>query len=107
MPKGIEWDELKVSKVLQEYRNDHGSKGASFETIGKPIVYFFKRKKNACIYVVGGFGPNGAIIHYSPAVETNAKIDTSSLFLLDSGGQYYGIATKCKKKINMLYRYDF
>ena len=37
-----------------------------------------------------GFGPNGAIIHYSPANETNAKINTNSLLLLDSGGQYFG-----------------
>ena len=72
VPAGVHWDELKASEVLLEYRMQQaGNKGASFETIA-------------------GFGANGAIIHYSPSIETNAVIDTSSTLLLDSGGQFYG-----------------
>lgn len=35
-----------------------------------------------------GFGPNGAIIHYKPEVETCSKVTKHQLLLLDSGGQY-------------------
>jgi len=70
MAAGEEWDELKVSKRLLEYRSKQDLfKGPSFQTIA-------------------AYGPNGAIIHYKPNVDTNTKIGTDSLFLLDSGGQY-------------------
>merc|ERR1719334_267076 len=46
-----------------------GFKGTSFETIA-------------------AYGPHGAIIHYKPTANSNIKIGTNSLFLLDSGGQY-------------------
>ena len=37
---------------------------------------------------IAGYGPNGAVIHYKPEKETALALDTDSLFLLDSGGQY-------------------
>lgn len=37
---------------------------------------------------IAGFGPNGAIIHYSATPETNLQLKEGSLLLLDSGGQY-------------------
>uniref|UniRef100_A0ABM0MBB0 Xaa-Pro aminopeptidase 1-like n=1 Tax=Saccoglossus kowalevskii TaxID=10224 RepID=A0ABM0MBB0_SACKO len=37
---------------------------------------------------ISGFGPNGAVIHYSSTDETNVKITTDDMYLLDSGGQY-------------------
>ncbi len=35
-----------------------------------------------------GYGPHGAIVHYSATEESNAKIEPSGLLLIDSGGQY-------------------
>ena len=35
-----------------------------------------------------GYGPHGAIIHYSATEETSAKIQPEGLLLVDSGGQY-------------------
>ena len=35
-----------------------------------------------------GYGPNGAIIHYSPTPETDAEVKTEGFLLVDSGGQY-------------------
>lgn len=37
---------------------------------------------------IAGYGPNGAIIHYKPEVESCATLGTDSIFLLDSGAQY-------------------
>ena len=37
---------------------------------------------------ISGSGPNGAIIHYKPEVETCLKIDPNAIYLCDSGAQY-------------------
>lgn len=37
---------------------------------------------------IAGYGPNGAVIHYKPELETAIKLNVDSLFLLDSGAQY-------------------
>lgn len=58
---------------------------------------------------IAAFGPNAALPHYEPTVETNRVIDDTSVFMLDSGGQYLGTAfTKCsvtltKEMLNPLF----
>lgn len=37
---------------------------------------------------ISGFGPNAAVVHYSPTQETNLEITTEGVYLIDSGGQY-------------------
>ncbi len=37
---------------------------------------------------IAGAGPNGAIVHYRVSERTNRRLETGSLFLIDSGGQY-------------------
>ncbi|XP_072018564.1 xaa-Pro aminopeptidase 1-like [Amphiura filiformis] len=37
---------------------------------------------------ISGFGPNGAIMHYSSSEDTNVAITDQSTFLFDSGSQY-------------------
>lgn len=37
---------------------------------------------------ISGFGPNGAVVHYRAAPETNRRFEGDSLYLIDSGGQY-------------------
>jgi len=64
------WTEISAANKLTEYREEiSDNKGLSFGTIS-------------------AFGPNGAIIHYSPTADTDAKITRNSLFMVDSGGQY-------------------
>ena len=59
-----------ASELLSQYRlEQNNSKGDSFGTIS-------------------AYGSNGAIIHYSPTPETDAKLSNNSLFMVDSGGQY-------------------
>lgn len=66
------WDEISAAERLKEYRaQQEGFMGISFGTIS-------------------AFGENGAVIHYQPVLETNKQITNTSLYLLDSGGQYKG-----------------
>lgn len=37
---------------------------------------------------ISSVGPNAAIIHYKPSLETDARITTDDVYLCDSGGQY-------------------
>ena len=66
----IAMDELSVAKRAKELRKEQeGFVEESFATI--------------C-----GYGPNGAIIHYSATEESNAVIKPEGLLLLDSGAQF-------------------
>jgi len=66
-------DELSVEEKLESFRQENSDyKEPSFSTIA-------------------GFGSNGAIVHYRASQDTNKKVETGNLLLLDSGGQYnYG-----------------
>ncbi len=68
-PKG-ELTELSAAAKLRDFRVATGKlKDLSFDTIS-------------------GAGPNGAICHYKVDETTNRRIDPSSVYLVDSGGQY-------------------
>ena len=43
---------------------------------------------NISFDTISGSGPNGAIVHYRVTHDTNRTLDTNSLLLVDSGGQY-------------------
>ena len=63
-------DELSVAAKLAEFRGQSDKlRDLSFRTIS-------------------GAGPNGALCHYSVNEETNRKIESGTLYLVDSGGQY-------------------
>ena len=68
-PKG-ELDEMIAADKLLSLRQDLGGlRDLSFDTIS-------------------AFGPNGALPHYKGTAETNLPFTTSTLYLVDSGGQY-------------------
>jgi Xaa-Pro aminopeptidase len=68
-PKG-QLDELTASDHLESLRHESPElRDLSFDTIS-------------------GAGPNGAIVHYRSSEKTNRKLETGSLYLVDSGGQY-------------------
>jgi Xaa-Pro aminopeptidase len=63
-------DELKASDKLESLRRESPEiRDLSFDTIS-------------------GAGPNGAIVHYKSSEKTNRKLETGTLYLVDSGGQY-------------------
>ena len=62
--------EVEAAAELERLRRSSGKlKGLSFATIAAS-------------------GPHGAIIHYHPTAETNRRLESGDLFLVDSGGQY-------------------
>ncbi len=68
-PRGGQ-DELSVVDKVQEFREATGALVTpSFDTIS-------------------GSGPNGAVVHYKASEETNRPVETGTLLLVDSGGQY-------------------
>ena len=68
-PKG-EVDELTASDHLEALRRENPElRDLSFDSIS-------------------GAGPNGAIVHYKSSEKTNRKLETGTLYLIDSGGQY-------------------
>ena len=48
---------------------------------------------------IAAFGPNGAIVHYSPTNTTNKKLERGNFILLDSGAQYYDGTTDVTRTI--------
>ncbi|MEQ1547281.1 MAG: aminopeptidase P family protein [Chakrabartia sp.] len=79
-PKG-EQTEISAANRLESFRKDTGLlRDLSFDTIS-------------------GAGPNGAICHYKVDDTTNRKIDPSSVYLVDSGGQYLDGTTDVTRTI--------
>jgi Xaa-Pro aminopeptidase len=48
---------------------------------------------------ISGAGPNGAVVHYRVNEKSNRRIDTNSLYLVDSGGQYFDGTTDITRTI--------
>ena len=48
---------------------------------------------------ISGAGPNGAIVHYRVSTATNRKLERGSLFLVDSGGQYFDGTTDVTRTV--------
>ena len=63
-------NEVNIDEQLYQFRSEQELfKGESFNTIA-------------------GFGPHGAIVHYSAKPETASTLNDQNILLLDSGGQY-------------------
>ncbi|XP_063859431.1 xaa-Pro aminopeptidase 1-like isoform X2 [Scylla paramamosain] len=79
---GVYWDELSAATKSEEFRRQQQNYvQLSFATIS-------------------AFGPNGAIIHYQPSSETNIPLDTSSLYLIDSGAQFLDGTTDVTRTVH-------
>jgi Xaa-Pro aminopeptidase len=69
-----------VTRLETERRRDNALQDISFETIS-------------------GTGPHGAIMHYRVTEETNARLESGHLLVLDSGGQYLDGTTDITRTI--------
>lgn len=72
LKNGAEIDEISAAKKLLEFRK-----------MDKSFLY-------PSFATISSIASNGAIIHYHPTEKTNKKICGDTLYLLDSGGQYFG-----------------
>ncbi len=73
--------ELDVADILTEYRSRQELYvGESFETIA-------------------GYGPHGAIVHYSATPESSSTVQPKGLLLIDSGAQYLDGTTDITRTI--------
>ncbi len=73
--------EVSAAQALEGFRQKQaGFEGPSFGTIA-------------------GYGPNGAIVHYSAEEASCATLQKQGIFLLDSGGQYQGGTTDITRTI--------
>ena len=50
---------------------------------------------------ISGSGPNGAIIHYKASKQTNRKLKSGDIYLVDSGGQYNFGTTDVTRTISL------
>ncbi len=79
-PKG-HLDEIAAARALEAYRVETGAlKDLSFGSISAA-------------------GPNGALPHYRVTKKSNRKIETGTLYLIDSGGQYLDGTTDVTRTI--------
>lgn len=72
---GKSWTELTAQNLLTTYREQQPDY----------VMLSFT--------AISGYGPNGAIIHYSATTDTDTPLGTDSLYVLDSGAQYLGATT--------------
>ena len=83
MAAGEQLTELKISEILTRYRSQQPNYfDESFETIA-------------------GYGPHGAIVHYSATPESSSVIEPHGLLLIDSGAQYLTGTTDITRTISM------
>lgn len=73
--------EITVAEILHKYR-------------AQQDLYF-----DESFDTIAGYGPHGAIVHYSATPETNARVGTDNLLLVDSGGQYLDGTTDITRTI--------
>ncbi|MBD5179810.1 MAG: M24 family metallopeptidase, partial [Bacteroidales bacterium] len=73
--------ELTVAEILTRHRSERE-------------LYF-----DDSFTTIAGYGPHGAIVHYSATPETDTKVGTDNLLLIDSGAQYLDGTTDITRTI--------
>jgi len=88
--KAHEIDGAAVTKFLLWLKNE--AKNIDEIKAAKKLLEFRKQSKeffSSSFETISGFASNGAIVHYRATKKTNKKIEGNSLYLVDSGGQYF------------------
>jgi len=69
-----------------------GPKGGQTEISASDRLQKFREESPALVDLsfdtISGSGPNGAVVHYKASEATNRRIESGTLMLVDSGGQY-------------------
>ena len=96
-------DAIAMVRFLYWLEN-HWQEGVSEMTAAQKLE-IFRRKDSRCLDLsfpsISGFGSHGAIVHYAVTSKTNITIDDSTLYLIDSGGQYRSGTTDITRTIHL------
>ncbi len=87
---------IEIEKTLKE--------GKPLTEIGVAEILLKNRKRNELFYDLSfdsicGFGPHGAIVHYTASPESDVEIKGDSLLLIDSGANYLDGTTDLTRTI--------
>ncbi len=83
MADGTPTTEIDVADILLKYRS------------AGPLFF------DLSFDTIAGFGPHGAIVHYSAKPETNATLSPDNLLLVDSGANYLDGTTDITRTISL------
>ncbi|AKQ33982.1 aminopeptidase P family protein [Candidatus Coxiella mudrowiae] len=96
-------DAIAMVRFLHWLEN-HWQEGVSEITAAQKLEAF-RREDSRCLDLsfpsISGFGSHGAIVHYAATPETDISIDDSTLYLIDSGGQYLSGTTDITRTIHL------
>jgi Xaa-Pro aminopeptidase len=85
-------DGLALTKFLF-WIEENIDKSTLCEITAEKKLLEFRKKNKEFLYpsfnTISAFASNGAVIHYRATEKTNKKIDGNSIYLVDSGGQYF------------------
>lgn len=95
-------DGVAVSRFIKWVKEEAGKEGIT-EISASDRLEAFRRDNSECFDLsfttIAGYGPDGAIIHYSATPETDRAIEAEGFLLVDSGGQYKGGTTDITRTI--------
>lgn len=89
-------DGVAVTKFMK-YLKENAAKGGMTELSAAQKIEDYRREQEGFIqpsfHSISGFGANAAMMHYSASEENDVALTEGQLYLIDSGGQYYGGTT--------------
>jgi Xaa-Pro aminopeptidase len=84
-------DGAQLSRFLH-WLSVEGPSGTISELSAADQLHAFRKEtgllRDLSFDTISGAGPNGAVVHYRVSDETNRILEPSSMYLVDSGGQY-------------------
>lgn len=98
-------DGVAMVRSLMEIE-DIVDKGEPLTEIGVDKILYKHRSAQSLYFdesfdTIAGYGPHGAIVHYSATPETDAEIHTGNLLLIDSGANYLDGTTDITRTISL------
>jgi len=100
--KAHEIDAVALIKFLSWL--DQNKTGHTEVSLSEKLLAFRKqdsRLRGTSFNTIPGYAEHGAIIHYHATPETDIAVGTESLFLLDSGGQYFEGTTDITRTLHL------
>jgi Xaa-Pro aminopeptidase len=97
-------DGVALTKFFKWLEENVASGELTETSIDKKLYEFRSQQENfvgASFGSIAGYGPHGAIVHYSATEESASTLKPEGVFLLDSGGQYLDGTTDITRTISL------